>query len=125
MERPSPAQRLRHPAAGQRVGPDQPRDRERTMTFEIGRARELDALVKDVIDEAGALFPGKSLRDAMQRYQAGDLALALDNAFWAVKDLGQQVPASLYDKIVAANGKMNLFPVSYYDAVKPSGGGPG
>ncbi len=91
------------------------------MPPDIDKLRELDALVRGIIDEAAALFPGGSFDEGRQMYEPGELALALDSVFWTVKNLGRKAPVSLYDKILAANEKMapETFSVSHYDPIKP------
>jgi hypothetical protein len=46
--------------------------------------------------------------------------LALDSVFFTLKAVNKDVPIDLYEKIVSAAERMKLFPISHWDAIKPT-----
>jgi len=53
-------------------------------------------------------------------YDHGEWELALDSVFFTLKAVNKDVPIDLYEKIVSAAERMKLFPISHWDAIKPT-----
>jgi hypothetical protein len=83
---------------------------------------ELDCMIKDIIDDAAKLFPDISFREALEYYQPGELALALDTVFCLLKSQQRRVPIDLYEKITNAHERIwrDKFDISQYDVIKPA-----
>jgi hypothetical protein len=84
--------------------------------------RELDVMIKDIIDHAATLFPDLTFREAVEYYQPGELALALDAVFCLLKSHQRRVPRDLYEKITDAHKRIwrGKFDISQYDVIKPT-----
>jgi hypothetical protein len=82
-------------------------------------AFEVDALVKEIIDKSATLFPAGDFHEATDFYDVGELGLALDAVFFALKKLQREIPFDLYEKIKRASETMGLFDCNYWDAIKP------
>jgi hypothetical protein len=113
------------------MGADQPGDRERTVRI-VDTARceesmmvdrqhflEMDTRIKEIIGQTRSVFPNADLRQAIEFYDHGEWELALDAVIFALESLNSKAPLDLYEKIVSASERMNSFPASHYDAIKP------
>jgi hypothetical protein len=80
---------------------------------------EIDARIKDIIEEAHYLFPDADFSEGIHFYDHGEWELALDSVFFTLKAVNKDVPIDLYEKIVSAAERMKLFPISHWDAIKP------
>jgi hypothetical protein len=79
-------------------------------------------MVGDIIGQAATLFPDLSFREAVEYYQPGELALALDAVFFLLKSHQRRVPMDLYAKITDAHERIwrGKFDISQYDVIKPT-----
>jgi len=79
----------------------------------------MDARIKNIIEEAHYLFPDADFSEGAHFYDHGECELALDSVFFTLKAVNKNVLIDLYEKIVSAAERMKLFPISYWDAIKP------
>src|ERR1700674_28788 len=80
---------------------------------------EMDARIKDILDQARSHFPDGDFHEGQEFYDHGEWELALDSIFWALKVLHRDVPVDLYEKIVNASERMSVFDVSHWDEIRP------
>jgi len=80
---------------------------------------EMDALIKDLIDQGRSVFPDADFRDGLMFYDHAEWELALDAIFFSIEALHREVPIDLYEAILRANEKVGLFDASHYDSIKP------
>jgi hypothetical protein len=81
---------------------------------------EMDARIKDIIDQARSVFPNRNFRDASEVYDHGEWGLALAPVFFHFRRFPERSRSGLYKRLLSATD-MGLFDASYYDAIKPTG----
>jgi hypothetical protein len=80
---------------------------------------EMDARIKDIIEQARHIFPDADFCEGSEFYDHAEWDLALDSVFFTLKAFNKEVPIDLYEKIVSAAERTKLFDISHWDAIKP------